>query len=341
MQRIISIVVTILALGLTALVVVAQTPEAIAIVRTTILEDINDRRRTNNVAYILPNETLDDIAQAFAEDLANRPEGMGGDVYLSGGKNIDALLSEAGFPAYSDGYVVDFVPIRLFNVNPDELLAYLVTDASAGADRTIFSRRMAQGLSNRLPLFEPPYREVGIGYKSNAETGRLTYVILLASRPGTLPVVITDPALPSEIATAVSTPNIILRIQNESSHTNGDGDFIGAVQNLRVSEQSQELPCPASAFDTSSGWRAYTNHIEMPLSDGFGLKTLYVQMCDREGRTITSSAQVTVGDPNIAPADVNIMNMVIATQTAAVQATAFEPLRPTVEAILTATAAAP
>src|SRR5690606_35227861 len=82
-----------------------MSPEAILI-----LEAINDRRRTQNVAYLAPNPILNQIAEGFADDLSARPEGSTADVYLtSDGDNLDTLLQNAGFPAYSDGYVADFV----------------------------------------------------------------------------------------------------------------------------------------------------------------------------------------------------------------------------------------
>ena len=40
-----------------------------------ILEAINDRRLTQNVAYVVPNETLNQVAQSYANDLSARPEG--------------------------------------------------------------------------------------------------------------------------------------------------------------------------------------------------------------------------------------------------------------------------
>lgn len=317
---------------------------------TTILEAINDRRRTQNVAYVVPNETLNQVAQSFAEDLSVRPEGSNADVYLTiDGQNLDTLLESAGFPAYSDGYVADFVPMRLFNVQPDQLITYILQDAALGADRTIASRRMKQGSVARLPLFEPPYREIGIGVTLNESSGRYTYVILMASRPNVLPVVITDPdqSRAKSILTTTDAPDVILRVQNENSHREGDvingEQMIGLVTSIRISESSEQVDCPANAFDTNNGWQPYNNRPAYTLSDGAGAKTVYVQMCDDEANTVISSADIQFGEAGAATleTDADLLPIVHATQTAAAEATAFAPLRPTVEAILTATAAAP
>ncbi|MBL8164015.1 MAG: hypothetical protein JNJ61_18650 [Anaerolineae bacterium] len=314
-----------------------------------ILEDVNEYRRTTNVVHLVPNTALNQVAQIYVDDLSSRPPGNLGNIYTSNNQSVDELLNQNGYVAYSDGYVVDFIPLVIRNITPDQLFEFLIQD-SQSENRTVLSRRMSLSLVNILPLSSPLYREIGLAYEFNAETQRYIYVLIFAAQPNVLPVVVTVPDTPSVIAENVIDPNVQIRIHNENTHTNGDrvGEtiFVGSIEDIRISEQPEVLACPTAA-DTTSIWRPYRNVVTYELTAGFGLKTLYVQMCDKFGRTLISqtsvtfaraSDQLTASVENVTPGP-DVIGIANATQTAAASATAYAPVIQTVEAILTATAA--
>jgi hypothetical protein len=281
------------------------------------------------------------VAQEYASDLQQRIPNFTGDPFRNSREmDISTLLREIGYPSYSNGYKVDFVPIIVRNVSPTEIVDYWIADANG--ERQILSLRISQGGEQFLPIFSPAYREIGIGYQQDVDSGRYFYVFVFASQPQVLPIIVAARPNLYEISTTVSTPNIFVFIPNENVRPFGEGDIIGAVRYMHISEVPEQLPCPTQA---SEDWDIYANENEFQLSDGYGLKTIYVQLCDNSNRTVLSSAQVYYVDPNIAvevtpggsfptPDVLRIANI---TQTAAAVATAYEPYRPTIEAILTAT----
>ncbi|MCB9450404.1 MAG: CAP domain-containing protein [Anaerolineaceae bacterium] len=314
--------------------------------QTMILDAINEFRRPNGLQPLVPNADLNRIAQEFAADLKQRYDNSETvvDVYInSDGQNIDQLLAQTAYAQYSDGYVVDFIPARLGRVGPDAVISYLIDD-SQKPQRTVFSRAMARDKRSFLPLGDPKYREVGIGFVDDPDSDRYYYMLLFAARPNELPVVITDLKV---VVEQVSSRNVYVRPHNENTHTNGDRidniDVIGRVQAIRVSETPGKETCP-TGITLPAGWESYRPYLPYTLSDGSGLKTVYVQMCDAAGRTVVSSAQVTYTDPRTPAPDSNLatpLGLAQMTQTAAAQATLYAPLQPTIEAILTATASAP
>ncbi|HEX2907663.1 MAG TPA: hypothetical protein VHO69_12415 [Phototrophicaceae bacterium] len=315
----------------------------------TILVNINEERRKQNLVPLVTNADLDQIAQQYVSDLASRQLSSLGNVYVlrqRGGSgevqeiNLDNLLEKTTFGKYSDGYQVDFFPAILNGITSDTFVQTLIID-SRQANRTIISRRMSLGQETTLPLFLPLYREIGIGYSFNSDTNRHYYVILVGSQPGVLPVIVTERQALNVIAQTVSTRDVILRIHNENARRFGDRvgntQHIGAVTNLRVAELPEPLPCPTSATDNQD-WQPYKNYLPIQLSAGTGLKTVFVQMCDSQGVTITSSTSVNYVEGQ-SPELVKALMIAQMTQTAVAETTLYATYQPTVEAILTATAA--
>lgn len=170
-------------------------------------------------------------------------------------------------------------------------------------------------------------------------------MIITASRPGVLPVIITERPDIHVLTQTVANRDVFLWINDEKVERRGTGDIVGGVRFIRISEQADTLECPTTP---NGGWQRYVNATSWLLSEGEGQKTVYVQMCDERSRTLTMPAVV-----NYAPSargsasgftrtpTPDVMSIANATQTAAASATAYAPYLQTVEAILTATAAAP
>jgi hypothetical protein len=318
-----------------------------------ILNAINRSRIRDNLVHLVPNLILNQIAETYVNDLASRPINDLGEVFLtSNNANINDLLTQFGYLPYSNGYVVDFIPIVIRDFAPSQIIDTWINDfAKPEAERTLLSRRMIREGERLLPFFSPLYREIGIATVFNESTGRYYYTIIFAAQPNVLPIVITERTMINQIAQTVLTQDVLLYIHDERGYRNGDAEAIGAVRTMRISEQPGEQACPTNvaATDLTGGWQRYTNEVRWSLSAGAGSKTIYVQLCDNRGRTITASTQVSYLDeaaagtalPFNGTATPDVMGIANATQTAAASATSYAPYLATVEAILTSTAAAP
>lgn len=310
----------------------------------TVLNRINQARRQQNIVPLVPNAVLNDIAQVYVTDLIGRPIGALGDTFVtSDGKGIEDLLTERGYESYEGiGYFADLFSAVIRGFPPDQLYTYLIDDANK-PQREILSRQMIRQGKTILPIGDPLYREVGIAYAESQ--GRNFYVIITASRPNVLPVIITQRPDIHVLTQTVTSRDVFLWVNDEKVERRGGEDVIGGVRFIRVSEQPDLLECPTTP---NNGWQRYVNATSWTVSDGEGPKTVYVQMCDERNRTITMSAEVnyspgvegsTSGFTRTPTPDV--LAIANATQTAAASATAYAPYLQTVEAILTATAAAP
>ncbi|MBZ0295120.1 MAG: hypothetical protein K8L99_21325 [Anaerolineae bacterium] len=305
-----------------------------------ILNQINRSRLRENLVHLVPNPILNQIADFYVSDLETRPINGLGDVFLTrDGQNFDTLLTEYGYQRYPEGYVVDFVPLIIRDFNPQQVIDYWYRNYN---QTDLRSRRMIREGETLLPVFSPLYREIGIAADFNQVTQRYYYVIVFAAQPNVLPVVVTQLPEISEIVTQVETRDVILYVHDERINRFGSEDIIGGVEYLRISNSEATLACN---FDPQLGWRSYENEIALTLPDEPGLQTIYVQMCDDQGRSIISSTQV-IYDPGLTAtptvADAfptpNVEAIANATQTAAASATFYAPYQQTVEAILTATA---
>jgi hypothetical protein len=299
----------------------------------TILNRINNSRLRENLVHLMPSEALNRVADAWVEDLTARPIDALGDAYLTRSRQtIEDLLTREGFVSYPDGYSVDFIPIVVRDFGPTQIIDFWINDFRQ-ANPQLRTRRNIRFNDPQLPIFSALYREIGIAWRFNETTQRHYYVIIFGAEPNVLPVVTTQRSAIEQIAETVAQREVVLYIHDERVNRFGLGDIMGAVEKIRISEQPGQLDCD----DPTPDWQPYTNEVLWSLSPGAGLKTLYVQMCDNAGRTVLSSAQVTLTDTSAAP---DVMSVVRATQTAAAQATTYAPYLPTIEAILTATASA-
>lgn len=299
----------------------------------TILNRINNSRLRENLVHLMPSEALNRVADAWVEDLTARPIETLGDVYLTRTRqSIEDLLTREGFAAYPDGYSVDFIPIVVRDFGPSQIIDFWINDFRQ-PEPQLRTRRNIRFNDPQLPIFSALYREIGIAWRFSEITQRHYYMIVFGAEPNILPVITTQRSAIDQIAQAVMQREVVLYIHDERVNRFGQGSIMGAIEKIRVSEQPGELACD----DPTPDWQPYTNELLWALSPGAGLKTLYVQMCDNAGRTVLSTAQVSLTDNSAAP---DVMGVVRATQTAAAQATTYAPYQPTIQAILTATARA-
>jgi hypothetical protein len=317
-----------------------------------ILNEINERRLPQNLIHLVPNEDLMSVADVYLNDLLARPIGNFGDVFVQqDGQEISSLLALDGYEPYPTGYIVDFVPAIVRNVPPEEFVNFWLNDARSD-NPTVQSLRIVQGTDQFLPMFSSRYREVGLAYEFDEESERHYYVLVFAAQPNVLPVIAvpnisgaTDSSSRRILATVTETVpsrDILLYIHNERVNRFGGQGNIGSISLIRVSQSSAEQPCPATA---SGNFENYSVEVPFTLGGPENIpQTVFVQMCDDFGESITQRTEVTIGEvmENIPPEqlviEADVLGIANATQTAAASATAFAPVLQTVEVILTATA---
>lgn len=343
------IIAVVLVLSVARVSTAQNTPDDQSVTEA-LLEAINNQRKISNVTYVFPNADLNVVASIYLNDYQNRDLTNLGDLFLlaDGQTNLETLLGDTAYRAYSQGYWVDLVPI-ITDIPPEQVLNFIFEDTSAStADRQIKSRRMVRSGETRLPLFIRSYREVGIAYTFDSEVGRHYYVLVFGSQPGVLPIGLTDPTEPARLRSSTTSLNLELRLTNENTY--GTGDVVddvrypGTARLIRISTESTPQECPTNEFNLPPGWSAYSNRIDYTLQEQPGFQIVYVQFCDPQLQSIMSAVQIDFAPGNVTSQptfDPIVMQAVSATQSAAATATAIAPFQPTIEAILTATATSP
>ncbi|HLV36245.1 MAG TPA: hypothetical protein VKY59_14055 [Spirillospora sp.] len=299
----------------------------------TILNRINASRLRENLVHLVPNDTLNEVAALWVEDLTARPIDVLGDVFRTRtGQGIEDLLQREGYQAYANGFVVDFIPIVVRDFDPTQVIDFWINDFRQ-PEPQLRTRRNIRFNDPQLPIFSALYREIGIAWRFSQTTQRHYYALIFAAQPNVLPIIATRRSAIAEITHNFEQPEVVLYIHDERVNRFGQGQTIGAVEKIRISEQPGELDCATDSPD----WQPYTNEVLWTLSPGSGTKTLYVQMCDSAGRHILSSTHLVLTDLTAQP---DLIGVIRATQTAAAEATHIAPYLPTINAALTATAEA-
>ncbi len=257
----------------------AQQPTPLGPEETVIVNSINRLRVEGNYVPYALNPILSEAARAHARDLASRQPDSLGNIYQSyqNGEGLADWLADLGYPAYSDGYTAALIAFVTPDVPPESVVDFWVGEQGQEADL----------------LFSAVYREIGLAYVYHRDAGRHYYVILFGAQPGVLPVLVAPASNPYvDVSTqAVWERDVFLYLHNENSHPNGDIDRPGLIRQFRVSEDPNFAACAADQC-----WEYYTNMMSWTLSPGLGLKTIYVQMRDDIGRTITTTVQVNFTD---------------------------------------------
>lgn len=216
------------------------------------------------------SSTLSAAAQQHAEDLAAH---MFVSHIGSNGSTPEQRISEAGYFAWTDAQGKPFIGEVVWGGSDDanEAIAALL---ASPAEREV--------LINRL------YREIGIGVATDS-TGRSYWVLNFGARPNVLPVFINDGAY--------STTNALVAIHltNEEVRPEGQGVAIGRVIEVRIANEPKwdELP-----------WQPWEELLPWTLPATEGEHTVYVQLRDAAGRTVTAADSIYFGEiaaPRVVP----------------------------------------
>lgn len=178
----------------------------------------------------------------------------------SDGSRPDARIADAGYAAYGDG---------LFH--GENVFAGETVDAAL--------TEWQNNPSDLGNLTRTEFREMGVGISTDAD-GRLYVVATFGARPNVLPVFINDDAAETG-STAVT-----LFLTNEFHQPGGqEPDVIGRATEMRISNEP--------GFENAE-WRPWTARSAWTVTSGEGLKIVYVQFRDAQGRTTAATARITL-----------------------------------------------
>jgi hypothetical protein len=223
---------------------------------------VNQTRVAAGLPPLRESPELSAAAQRQSADMAATGQVNHGG---SDGSTPDSRVTDAGYGAYA-------------GAGP-----YISENLYAGASAEAALAAWQDDASSRTNLLSPDFREFGAGF---AESGGQTYFTLVfGARPNVLPVFVDDDA--SETGSL----DVVLTLTNETIFPAGDGtDVIGRATEVRISNQP--------GFPDAA-WRAWAATLPWTLAAGEGLKTVYVQFRDEQGRTTgaTDSIVLASGAP--------------------------------------------
>src|SRR5437868_3251285 len=91
----------------------------------TLINSINDLRRRENQVLLTPNDSLNQLASFYLNDLMARPIDNLGDTLVTRDKeNLETLLERYQYPSFSDGYTADIVPLVVRGFGPGQIINY-------------------------------------------------------------------------------------------------------------------------------------------------------------------------------------------------------------------------
>jgi hypothetical protein len=249
---------------------------------TWVLTEINQGRIANGLPPYLINEQLSVSAQGHSQDMA--AHNLSGQIG-SDNSSAQERIAAAGYPAYSTGVVGDELVYRGPEASPDWWIG---------------------ATENRDLVLSTRYREIGIGYSLGAD-GQAYWVLDFGAQPNILPI-FADYGAPQTEA-----PTVTLTLSNEGAMVYGDGpEVIGLANDVRVSND------PSFA---GADWQAWFAEGEWSLTTGEGVKSVYVEFRDQEGRRTISRADIV----RVAPSSTLTLSPTPSTEPPAVQPTVTQP----------------
>jgi uncharacterized protein YkwD len=273
-----------------------------------IFEAMNQERyRTNAYIPLVLNEDLNRIAKDQL-DYISRNEGV--EYYKrSDGTVLEDWLQAVEYPQYPRSYANQSSDIQVYvsqEIIPQDFVKAWVNDQNFD----LSYRQVAIP-----PFYSRFFREVGIAFVFDSTLRRYYYVVVLASRPNYFPIVVVNfdkPYLPLQ---RVETQQILLLTTKEDADPDGDVDYIGAFELMRISNDPlpplQVLDNGTTCPDDRSQFVQFDADYTHTLTSGIGEKTIYLQYCDRFGGGYDTQLTVTY---NPSPVD-NVPTLILDTLT--------------------------
>jgi uncharacterized protein YkwD len=218
----------------------------------------NQARVAAGLLPLRASQELAAAAQRHSDDLA-----AAGALSHTGsdGSRPDGRIRSAGYPAYGGAGL--YASENIFRgASPAEAVEWWLGDASSQGN-----------------LLNPDFREAGVGLATGAG-GEIYFTMTFGARPNSLPVFIAGDAPETD------GPAVDLALSNETVQPGGEGTgVIGRATEVRISNE----PGFPSAV-----WQPWAATIGWTLAPGAGLKTIYVQFRDAQGRTTAATDSITL-----------------------------------------------
>jgi hypothetical protein len=227
-----------------------------------LLDLLNEARLDEGLDPYRQSRLLTDAAQRHASDLADNGFPVPEDVHLgSDGTDEEDRIEDAGYSAWTrDEEWVVAENVWSGRGSPEDILASFLEDPA-----------------QRNNLFSDSYREVGIGFATDAD-GQSVYVLDFGARPNVLPIFINDGAAATE------NREVAIRLTNERARPEGRGTgFMGEAIEIRISNEP--------AFEALP-WQSWAPLVSWVLPDSAGEHTAYVEFRDAAGRTAASADNI-------------------------------------------------
>jgi hypothetical protein len=220
---------------------------------------INSARAADGLHPYAISAALRSAAQRHSEDMAatGRIDHTGSD-----GSSSTQRILEAGYGVYEFG-----------------LVASQNIYGGTGGAQAPFDEWLSQP-GARSNLMSSKYREVGIGYASDAQ-GRAYWTVTVGAQPNVLPVFINGGV------TQVDSITVTLNFVPENVAPEGLGTAMGQPRAYRASTDAEFV---------GADWEPWAASVSFALDDVEEIQTVYVQLRDSEGRTAVSRASVALGD---------------------------------------------
>lgn len=233
-----------------------------------LLASINGARIADGLPPFALSVSLSAAAQRHSDDMAanNLLDSVGSD-----NSRPKERILEAGFAAYSSGVVG---------------IEVVHSEAAASMDWWLASPE------HQELILSTQYREIGIGMSQSSAGDRVYWVLDLGAQPNRLPVFIDYGA------SQTADQEVVLTLSNEGGMIYGEGpEVIGLANAVRVSNLSDL---------SDASWQPWCTRVEWLLPLGEGVKTVYVEFRDQEGRTALSEASILLLEASI-PATVTAL----------------------------------
>ncbi|NDJ85504.1 MAG: hypothetical protein GYB66_06430, partial [Chloroflexi bacterium] len=232
-------------------------------------QEINQGLIEQNLRPLGRNATLDEIAETIANELSATGQ------YTSVPR---ALAGDLGYPTWPDGgqRVINQAINHIGIETPAEFTEIWLPEIVDILESTF-------------------YREIGVAVTTRVAveggTIQYVYVVVMGAQPNGIPLVINDGA------ETVYSRKVNLYIHNEFSLAyETDADTMQRANEVRISNREDEIE--------DAEWMSWDDNnfeVDWQLSEGYGEKTVWVELQDEKGVIVRSHADVTYADPATAP----------------------------------------
>lgn len=213
---------------------------------------VNEARLGQDLAPLNRSTLLDQAAQRHADDMAARGRA---DPTGSDGSSYRQRIRETGYRAWNEGLMV-MEMLWSGSGSAQSALTWFRSDAKQWA-----------------PFVDSRYREIGVGYATDAQGVRYLAVDF-GARPAVLPIFINYGAA------AADSPQVAVRLTNEEAVPLGEGPWMGKAIEVRLSN----TPDFGNAL-----WRPWEPLLPWTLADTKpGEYAVYVEFRDGAQRTAVS-----------------------------------------------------